>query len=210
MLISMFMISESFVPVPQLAGRETCLLGVMADSHLPNRLSSLPAKVFSLFEGADLILHAGDVDQPEYLVELERVAPVLAVRGNPHVLELSDGGRGKLPADLRLEIAGYKVVVNHGGWTGLPSLAADWFMEKLFNPGRQAVNSRIARRLLRQYPEADVIIFGHSHHPFNERRGRSLLFNPGGVCRYGGYPPSVGQLRLNRDLAEAHVFLLDE
>lgn len=206
----MFMESGSYAPVPQLAGRETVLVGVMADSHLPNRLTSLPAKVFSLFEGAELILHAGDVDQPEYLVDLERIAPVLAVRGNPHVLELSDGGMGKLPQDLRLEIAGHKVVVNHGGWTGLPSLAADWFMEKLLSPGRQAVNVRIARRLLTQYPEADVIIFGHSHFPFEERHGRSLLFNPGGVCPFRHCPPSVGRLRLSRDLVEAHVLLLDE
>jgi len=199
------MASGSYVQIPLKCGQDHCLVGVMADSHLPYRLKSLPPQIFSIFEDVDLILHAGDVDQFDYLAELEQLAPVHAVRGNLHFTDLSDGGLATLPLDLKLEIAGYKVVVNHGGWSGFLSLAGDWFMERIFDPSRQSVNRRIANRLLRRYPEADVLIFGHSHYPYKAQHGDSLLFNPGGVCPYQQFPASVGKLRLSPNLVEAHV-----
>ena len=209
MLSSMFMASESYVQIPLKGNQDCCLVGVMADSHLPFRLKSLPRQIFTIFEGVDLILHAGDVDQVDYLAELEQLAPVYAVRGNLHFTDLSDGGLGTLPLDLQLEIAGHKVVVNHGGWSGFLSLAGDWFMEKIFDPSRLSVNRRIANRLLRRYPEADVLIFGHSHYPYEMQQGRQLLFNPGGVCPYRQFPASVGKLKLCPNSVEAYVVQLD-
>jgi uncharacterized protein len=205
----MFMAPGSYLQVPLKSDGDRCVVGVIADTHLPYRLKALPSCIYSIFEDVDLILHAGDVDQLDCLAELEKVAPVYAVRGNLHFLDFSDGGLATLPLDLRLDIAGYRVVVNHGAWPGFISLASDWFMEKIFDRSRQSVNRRIARRLLQQYPEADVLIFGHSHYPHNVRQGRALLFNPGGVCPYRQFPTSVGRLTLTPEAVEANVIELD-
>ena len=83
---------------------------VLADTHLrrswPNR--RLPEAVFALLDAADVILHAGDITQPEHLEELRRYAPVHAVLGNNDP-EL----RGVLPETLELELAGVRVGMIH-------------------------------------------------------------------------------------------------
>ncbi len=202
------MVQDTYVQLPGLADKSQCTIGVIADTHLPYRLEALPFQVSSLFKDVDLILHAGDVDDITYLDDLAQLAPLYAVRGNLHFFDLSDGGIS-LPVDLRLLIAGQRLVVNHGGWPHFGYLASDWFKEKLVDRGREDVNQRIGRRLLRQYPDADVIIFGHSHYHYQAQHGHTLLFNPGGVCRYRSCPTSVGILRLGPDLVEAHVIQLD-
>jgi hypothetical protein len=136
---------------------DTAVVGVLSDTHLPYRLQRLPDQVFHIFRDVDLIIHAGDVDRIEQLNELAALAPLYAVRGNLHFADLSDGGRD-LPVDLSLTIAGHRVVVNHGGWTGLLSVAGDWFVESLVRPGGRRLNMRIADRLARLYPQADVIL----------------------------------------------------
>jgi putative phosphoesterase len=142
------------------SGKTRFTVGVLADTHMPYRMKQLPRAVFRAFDEADLILHAGDVDQIDCLQELASLAPLFAVRGNLHFTDLS-----------------------HGGWYGLRSLAGDWFMEKLLEPGRKRANQRVARRLLTMYPQTDVIVFGHTHKPYQVRQGSTLLFNPGAVCR---------------------------
>jgi predicted phosphodiesterase len=128
--------------------RNTVIVGVLSDTHLPYRMQRLPDEVFHIFQGVDLIIHAGDVDRIEYLNDLAALAPLRAVRGNPHLADLSDGGRD-LPSDLSLTIAGYNVVINHGGWSGLWSVAGDWFVESIVRPGGYRLNARIADRLAR-------------------------------------------------------------
>ena len=57
-------------------------IGLISDTHIPDRLSLLPENVIKAFEGVDLILHAGDVTDYEVIEKLEKIAPVLAVEGN--------------------------------------------------------------------------------------------------------------------------------
>ncbi|HVT57151.1 MAG TPA: metallophosphoesterase family protein [Thermoanaerobaculia bacterium] len=119
-------------------------VGVVADTH-----NLLRPRVLERLAGCRLILHAGDVGEPQILERLGRIAPVLAVRGNTDA--------GALAADLPATRSGVL------GDQGLPyymvhrreDAAPDW------------------RRVSR------VIIFGHSHRPELEWQGSCLLLNPG-------------------------------
>ncbi len=187
----------------------TVVVGVLADTHVPHRMSRLPDAVLRIFEGVDLILHAGDVDRIEQLHELAALAPLHAVRGNLHFRDLSDGGRD-LPAELQLTIAGRRVVVNHGGWPHFASKAVDWLVESFLGVGGDRLNRRIAARLVHMYPQADMIIFGHSHQAYQAWHGQTFIFNPGGVCPTRRRVTSVGKLYLGPDTVEAEVIPLSE
>ncbi len=186
---------------------DTITVGVLSDTHLPYRMQHLPDEVFHIFQDVDLILHAGDVDRIGYLSDLAALAPLHAVRGNLHFTDLSDGGHD-LPLNLQLTIAGRSVVVDHGGWPDFWSKAGDWFVENLFRPGKDLLNQRIAGRLVQLYPQADVIIFGHSHRPYRAWQHNTLIFNPGAVCPTLRQVPSVGRLYLGPGIAEAEVIPL--
>lgn len=202
--------SDRVVSVPGIDGKASLTVGVLADTHLPFRLKQLPPTVARLFQGVDLILHAGDVDRLEYLAPLADLAPLYAVRGNLHFkpTELSHGGID-LPIAVHLSLLGHSIVVDHGGWPDFWALASDWFWEKLLEPSRKSSNARIARRLLRLYPDADAIIFGHSHRVYQERCGRTLLFNPGGVAPLDDWTPTVGLLHVTRGQIVAEVLPLE-
>ena len=103
---------------------------------------------------ADLIVHAGDVTTLAVLEELRGYGKVEAVRGNVD----EDSLRTALPAQLELDLSGRRVGVIHDG-------------------GR-----RIARleRLRRTFPDAEAVIFGHSHIPLHETDANGFqIFNPG-------------------------------
>ena len=185
----------------------TMTIGVLADTHLPHRMDRLPEAVFRIFQGVDLILHAGDVDRIERLHDLAALAPLHAVRGNLHFADLSDGGRD-LPLDLQLTIAGRRVVVNHGGWPHFWAQASDWVVQVFLRLSSSRLNQRIAGRLAHLYPQADVIIFGHSHRAYRAWHNRTLIFNPGAVCPTRRQVPSVGKLYLGPHTIETEVIPL--
>jgi putative phosphoesterase len=188
-------------------GGDTVTVGVLSDTHLPYRMQHLPGEIFDIFRDVDLILHAGDVDRIEYLDDLAALAPFHAVRGNLHFTDLSDGGRD-LPVELQLTIAERRVMVNHGGWFNLWSQAGDWFLERVLRPNQDLINPRIADRLAQLYPEADLIVFGHSHRPYQVWRDRTLFFNPGAVCPTPRRSPSVGMLYLRPNAVDAEIIPL--
>ena len=182
-------------------------VGVLSDTHLPYRMDRLPDQIHQAFQDVDLILHAGDVDRIEYLDGLTSSVPLRAVRGNLHFRDFSDGGRD-LPVELQLTIAGHSVVVNHGGWPSFWSQAGDWFVENLLKPGKDVLNQRIANRLAQLYPQANLIVFGHSHRPYRVWHNRTLIFNPGAVCPTQQQVPSVGKVYLGPDTVEAEIISL--
>lgn len=112
---------------------------VVADTHLtPRSKRRLPGPATALLEGADAILHAGDIVTGDLLEELSAFAPVHAVLGNnDHEL------RGQLPEVVELELGGVAVAMVHdsGPSSGRP------------------------RRLHRRFPTAGLVVFGHSHIP---------------------------------------------
>ena len=123
-------------------------VGLISDTH-----DQLRPEVFPHFEGVDLILHAGDVGRPEILADLAALAPVHAVYGNTDRHGIVDA----CPAQVELELAGWKVLVTHGHELGSP------------NP----------ETLVRAYPGRDIIIFGHTHKPLLETLEGVLVVNPG-------------------------------
>jgi putative phosphoesterase len=176
----------------------TLTLGLLSDTHMPHRMKQLPAAALDALAGVNLILHAGDVDDPTALDPLQKIAPVHAVRGNFHLQDFSDGGAA-LPAVVELRLAGHRVVLTHGHRPGLFGfwlkglhVGALWL--GLTDNG--LLNRRAVRRLARLYPEADLIIFGHSHRAHVEWVGGTLLVNPGAVCPTRGEQPTVARVRL--------------
>ena len=164
--------------------RTDLVVGLLSDTHIPHRMARLPGAVLDSMAGADIILHAGDVDDPSALEPLRAIAPVYAVRGNYHFHEFSDGG-ASLPAVLELDLAGYRVVVTHGHVPGLVGLTVKGleFAVGLLGPWASAgATRRIVRRVKRLFPGADAVVFGHTHRAHVERVGGTLLVNPGSVC----------------------------
>lgn len=149
-------------------------IGVVADTHIPTRGKKLPAALFRLLSGVDLILHAGDLVDLSVIDDLSALAPVEAVAGNMDPLTLSVKlGRQKL-----LRIGTLSIGLVHGdGIKGTASTRAGETFAS-FNP--------------------DLVVFGHSHLPFCETRGKTTLFNPGSaVDPRGGGRASCGLIRLS-------------
>jgi putative phosphoesterase len=185
----------------------TFTIGLLSDTHIPHRLKWMPDAVLDALTGVDLVMHAGDVDDPAALEPLRTLAPVHAVRGNIHIQDLSDGG-AMLPAVVKLEFAGQRIVMTHGhrpGPLGFCLKSLDVITQHLGLTNNAIFNRRIARRLARLYPEADIIIFGHTHRAHVERVGHPLLVNPGAVCVSPREQPSVARIRLSAGRPEVEV-----
>ena len=132
----------------------------------------LRPEVFETFREVDLILHAGDIGPPDLLTELEAIAPVHAVWGNTDGF----GVRARVPEFVEVEIEGFAFVVVHGHQYGSPTPEA----------------------LQASFPEALVIVYGHTHRPLLTLVDTVVtVMNPGGAGRRRfDIPPSVGILEM--------------
>ena len=158
-------------------------VAVIADTHLtPSSAQDLPTRVWSEIETADLVLHAGDVTTPDLLERIGAVTPVVAVLGN------NDVGLGALPERWTDEIDGVRVAMVHDSGA---------------TKGR-------ARRMARWFPDADVVVFGHSHAPvWEEGVGDQWLLNPGSPTQRRRQPThSMAVLTLRGGTAEAEILEL--
>ena len=190
----------------------TFSVGLLSDTHIPHRLKQLPGAALEALSGVDLILHAGDVDDPAALEPLRAIAPVHAVRGNFHPQDFSDGGKA-LPALVEMQLAGQRLVLTHGHQPGpvgffLKGLDVIAHWMNLTDNGH--LNRRTVRRLVRLYPDADLIVFGHSHRAHVERVGRALLVNPGAVCSSSGEIPTVARMCLGVGAPEVEIIPLPQ
>lgn len=150
---------------------------VLSDTHIRRGgTRRLPDAAYAHLEEADVILHAGDVLVGEVLDELGGFAPVHAVLGNNDA-ELV----GVLPETRSLELGGVRVAMIHDSGPAA---------------GR-------AGRLHRRFPDADVVVFGHSHIPWHDAGvDGQLLFNPGSPTERRAQPHhTLGTL----DLADGRV-----
>jgi putative phosphoesterase len=136
-------------------------VGLISDTH-----NMLRPQVFDVFEGVDVILHAGDVGDDDILDELEAIAPVYAVRGNT---DPSDNPR--LPESRELLINGtLRVHVSHGHEVGAKPIT-----------------------LMAAYPNAAVIVYGHTHRELITETEGVLVVNPGAAgARRFDLMPCVG------------------
>ena len=127
---------------------------IISDTHLPRGARALPATCLERLRAADLIVHAGDLTALTVLEQLREFAPVAAVHGNVD----EPAVRAVLPAQLELKLGGLRIVVVH-------------------DAGRRA--GRL-QRLRARFPEANAVIFGHSHLPVLEVDSDGFqIFNPG-------------------------------
>jgi putative phosphoesterase len=128
---------------------------IVSDTHVPQRARALPDSLWRAIEAADVVIHAGDWNGVDLLDEFERrSARLLAVYGNNDGDEL----RTRLPEVARATLDGIRFAVVHetGG-----------------KDGREA-------RMAVAYPETDVLVFGHSHIPWDTVAHTGLrLLNPG-------------------------------
>ncbi|MEV0801656.1 metallophosphoesterase [Kribbella sp. NPDC050281] len=130
-------------------------LVLISDTHLPMRAKKLPAPVWDAVESADVVIHAGDWVSVALLDELEsRAARLIGCWGNNDGPEL----RARLPEVARVTLDGLSVAVVHE--TGSAK-------------GRE-------ERCERAYPGVDLLVFGHSHIPWDTTSPGGLrLLNPG-------------------------------
>jgi len=145
-------------------------IGLIADTHVPERCRSLPSSLTRIFAGVDLILHAGDVGRVEVLRTLEYIAPVLAVRGNDEPVETLQA----LPACRLLERDGRRILLIHGDNSD-PAVES-----RLRREDRWAAKLEYwADRGRREH--ADLVVYGHTHVPTTILHRGVLLVNPGAL-----------------------------
>jgi uncharacterized protein len=135
-------------------------LVLVSDTHLPGRAKAVPDEVWAAVAEADLVVHAGDWTEPEALDVFEARAPrLLACWGNNDGEEL----RARLPEVARADVGGLRFAVLHetGDARGRAGRCDAWF-----GPGSD--------------DPADVVVFGHSHIPWDSvTPGGVRLLNPG-------------------------------
>lgn len=157
---------------------------VLADTHMrAGARRRLPEGAYRVLEDADVILHAGDVVDGSLLQTLESMAPTFAVRGNnDHALT------NVLPETRQLELAGVQVAMVHDS-----------------GPKRGR-----AGRLFRRFPDAGIVVFGHSHVPVNEAGVQGQwLFNPGSPTERRSQPNhTVGVLKLEAGHVSDHRIIV--
>ncbi len=129
---------------------------VVADTHVPDRLAKLTRKFLQKIKQGDIVLHAGDLVTLDIYRQLEAKAKVHAVCGNMDDFEVRD----HLPKSKTFQLWNFSIGLCHG--TGPPYGLA----EKVYE--------NFARK-------PNVVIFGHSHMPYNKKIGSTLMFNPGSL-----------------------------
>ena len=143
----------------------------------------LRPEVFEHFAGVEHILHAGDIGPADLLIELETIAPVTAVWGNTDKSDI----RERVPEVARVTLDGVEAVVFHGHQLGSPN----------------------TEKAAKAYPEAGLVMFGHSHSPVIRRVGPVLAVNPGsaGWARFGS-PVTLAIAEFRAGTVEAQLITL--
>jgi putative phosphoesterase len=130
------------------------LIAVISDTHLPRGARRIPDACVERLAAADLILHAGDFAAAEVLDFLEEIGPPVAgVTGNVD----SEALRRRLPIERVVDAGGARIGMVHDAGTAVGRL----------------------ERMRRRFPDADAVVFGHSHIPLHEERDGFQIFNPG-------------------------------
>jgi putative phosphoesterase len=161
------------------------LIAVLADTHMPKGGRALPPRCVELLREAEATLHAGDFFAREILREVETLSrgPVHAVHGNVDRPDL----RELLPETLEVDLGGARVAMIHDS-----------------GPAKGRLG-----RMRRRFPDADAVVFGHSHLPLHQEEDGFQIFNPGSPTERRRAPRhSMGVLRVEAGSAVfEHVWL---
>lgn len=148
------------------------LVAVISDTHMPRGPRRLPDECVARCAAADLILHAGDVMTATTLAEIELIGPpVLAVQGNVDDEDL----RRELPVERVVEAGDARIAMVHDA-----------------GPAKGRM-----RRMRLRFPDANAVVFGHSHIPLHEQDGGFQIFNPGSPTERRRQPAhTMGEARV--------------
>ena len=161
------------------------LIGVISDTHIPERALKIPEPVFKAFEDVEVIFHAGDLVSMDVLHELENLAPTLCVQGNV------DRMCGlKLPKQETVTIEGIKIGIDHG---------------EVYPRGDTLQLKYIGMEM-----GVDVLITGHTHASFIKEVGNILLLNPGSPTVPRMSDPSVMVLEIKDKKLDAKIIKIGE
>lgn len=157
-------------------------VAVLADTHTRGLSRTVPMGAWPYIESADHILHAGDVCDVGLLEELRSLAPLTVVAGNCDGPEIRAWGA---PEEATVELGGVTIAMTHDSGTR---------------------SSRL-RDMKERFPDARVVVFGHSHIPWNEDEEGLLLFNPGSPTWKRQAPfASMGLLWIENGEVEGEIF----
>ncbi len=146
-------------------------IGVISDTHIP-QFKKLPEAVFTHFAEVELIIHAGDLSCLMVIDELETLAPVVAVQGNIEYEEVV----GKLPIKREVDVGHCRIGIVH----------------ILGNSHNRVKMAQL------EFPKARVVVYGHSHIPYNQEHKGQLLFNPGSATDRRSQPRcSIGMFHID-------------
>ena len=130
------------------------LIAILSDTHMPRAGRRIPDACVERIRASDLVIHAGDIATREVLDEIRAIGPpVAAVHGNVDSAEL----RESLPEARVVDADGARIAVVHDA-----------------GPAGGRLN-----RMRQRFPDADAVVFGHSHIPLHEQDGDFQILNPG-------------------------------
>jgi uncharacterized protein len=148
-------------------------IGVISDTHIPDKCEHIPVAVLDAFKHVDMVMHAGDIVTLKVIEELSSVCPrIVAVAGNMDRSEILK----KYSVKQVFNISGVKIGLAHGAGAPLNLI-------ELLKSTFKADN-------------CDIIIFGHSHKPMNEKIGKTLFFNPGSATDFLSGDTSYGIIEI--------------
>ncbi|MHA2289313.1 MAG: metallophosphoesterase family protein [Promethearchaeota archaeon] len=171
------------------------LIGLLSDTHVPQRTANLPDVVIEDFKNrnVDYVFHMGDfttIEVYKKLVDTFGKGKVVAVQGN---MDFDSNLKQILPERLEFQIYNFKVLMLHG--MGGPNISIKRLIKKL-----DLLNS-----------DYDIVIFGHTHRPVNEKTNGILFFNPGTTTPIDNkftVVSSYGYLKISKDKIEPEIILL--
>jgi len=162
-------------------------IGIISDTHYPDKTSLISKKIDKAFKDVQLILHAGDIHSPEILKYLSKIAPVVAVAGNGDDANLAN----QLGHHRVVFIQGLKIGIAHGHHGS-------------------TCESGIARTFA-WFDNTDLVIGGHTHLPEFKQTEQGWYLNPGSY----GVPkdergPSVAILTIENEKFDAKIVFLNQ
>lgn len=156
------------------------LIGVISDTHIPERAESIPEIVFEVFQDVDLILHAGDLVSLSVKKQLESMKPTVCVQGNmDRYIDL------KLPQRKKLDLEGIKIGLTHG---------------EVYPRGDTQQLRYIGLEM-----DVEVLITGHTHWSFIKELPDMLLLNPGSPTVPRLSDPSVMIIKIEDGQLDAKI-----
>lgn len=156
------------------------LIGVISDTHIPDRAPEIPKAVFELFSGVDMILHAGDLTHIQVFEDLNQIAPTKCVQGN------MDRAYGiKVPRREVITVGKIKIGLDHG---------------EVYPRGDTQQLKYIAMEM-----DVDVLISGHTHWAFIEELEDVILLNPGSPTVPRLSDPSVMLITVENGKLDAEI-----